>query len=151
METNERIVPPEDPDLSPLLALFLRVRSRFEANFRGMSQELGLSEAQFLVLQDVARHPRTRLLDLADRLAITSSACSKVVDTLVGADLLERSTQSDDRRTVAIRVGKNFDHSRFCDPALLSKVFPGFAEVGPEALTKVAEGLQALEVLLSPR
>jgi DNA-binding MarR family transcriptional regulator len=54
-----------------------------------------------LALQDVAS---TSLNDLADRLSLSQSAASRIVDKLVCAKLANRSAAADDRRRVSIRI-----------------------------------------------
>jgi MarR family transcriptional regulator for hemolysin len=65
-----------------------------------------LTFEQFRILGWVARHEGTSLSELANALGLNMPTASKLVQVLVERDLLERSTSEDDRRQIALRLGR---------------------------------------------
>jgi DNA-binding MarR family transcriptional regulator len=66
-------------------------------------EELALTATQRLALSEIAVNAPLRLHDLAARMAVSDATASRAVDVLVGAGLVERTPDAQDRRAVVIR------------------------------------------------
>ncbi len=64
--------------------------------------EHGLATAQYELLNHLARHPASRVADLATAFAAGIGAVSKMVDRLEGRGLVRRVPNPDDRRSSLI-------------------------------------------------
>lgn len=63
-----------------------------------VSEEVGLSFPQFMILTGVKYHPHCSQKDIADFRQLTEAAVSKQVDSLVEAGFLARKVNPDNRR-----------------------------------------------------
>lgn len=98
MDTNRK-VSRHDPRLRAWAA-FLRTHARV---IRALEQELqmeqGMALTDYDVLVQLAAEPhRLRMSDLADRLLLSRSGVTRLVDRLEAGGLVERVTCEDDRR-----------------------------------------------------
>nr|WP_285849626.1 MarR family transcriptional regulator [Niallia taxi] len=67
---------------------------------------MGLTAVQLKALYRVSFQPNISLGELADKLRLTKSTVSGVVDRLVQQDMIERTTQANDRRAVNLHLTK---------------------------------------------
>ena len=89
-----------DPRLSTW-AVFLRTHARLVRELEKelqAEQRLALSDYDVLVQLSVAGERRLRMSELADRLLLSRSGATRLVDRLVAEGLVERLTCEDDRR-----------------------------------------------------
>jgi DNA-binding MarR family transcriptional regulator len=93
-------ISPNDPRIAAWAA-FLRAHSRIvrrlEAELQA-EQDLALTDYDVLVQLAQADERRLRMSELADRLMLSRSGATRLVDRLVAAGLVERVTCDDDRR-----------------------------------------------------
>jgi DNA-binding MarR family transcriptional regulator len=93
-------ISPHDPRLAAWAA-FLRAHARIvrrlEAELQA-EQDLALTDYDVLVQLAQAGDRRLRMSELADRLMLSRSGATRLVDRLVAAGLVERVTCDDDRR-----------------------------------------------------
>lgn len=91
---------PHDPRLQTWAA-FLRAHARvvrvLERELQA-EQQLALTDYDVLIQLSSAEHRRLRMSELADRLLLSRSGVTRLVDRLVADGLVERVTCDDDRR-----------------------------------------------------
>lgn len=93
-------ISPHDPRLaawSAFLRAHARIVRRLEAELQA-DQDLALTDYDVLVQLAQADERRLRMSELADRLMLSRSGATRLVDRLVAARLVERVTCDDDRR-----------------------------------------------------
>ena len=93
-------ISPHDPRLaawSAFLRAHARIVRRLEAELQA-DQDLALTDYDVLVQLARADEQRLRMSELADRLMLSRSGATRLVDRLVAAGLVERVTCDDDRR-----------------------------------------------------
>ena len=111
-----------------LQVLYLSTAAELERSLQ-QSHQLGLSEYEVLDLVAGYANESCTMRNLVDLTPMTQSALSRIVDRLVKAGLVERSTCDYDRR--ALFVGITADGARLHDDAkreydgLLEKAFAG--------------------------
>jgi DNA-binding MarR family transcriptional regulator len=91
---------PHDPRLSAWRTFLLahaRVMRALERELQD-EQDLALTDYDVLVQLATAEQRRLRMSDLADRLLLSRSGATRLVDRLVAAGLVERVTCESDRR-----------------------------------------------------
>jgi DNA-binding MarR family transcriptional regulator len=64
----------------------------------------GLSVPQFRTLLFIQRHPGTPLSDVADHLGLRLPSTSKLIDLLVGRNMISRLSSSGDRRKIELSL-----------------------------------------------
>lgn len=90
----------DDPRLGAW-ATFLRAHARVVRELERelqSEQELALTDYDVLIQLSNAEDRRLRMSELADRLVLSRSGVTRLVDRLVADGLLERTTCDDDRR-----------------------------------------------------
>jgi DNA-binding MarR family transcriptional regulator len=106
--------------------------------------DIGLTLPQYQLLQMV-RSGGERSAKLADKLAVRKPTLTAAVDGLVAAGLLERATESGDRRVVRIRITEaGLDAVARAEDQLAQVMGPLFADSGdPGALFDALDSLEA--------
>jgi DNA-binding MarR family transcriptional regulator len=122
--------------------LALKKKCRIEEQIGG---ELGLTPGEINCIW--ALDPKTKLVcqDLAQRLELSPSRCSRVIQNLINKDFLDRSENDDDRRSLLISLSRAGERCRFeieqarqkCERDLL-------AQLNTDQLNTVEQGLQIL-------
>ena len=98
------------------------VERRVEPHFA----RYGLSQARFVVLMALRRRPdhAATPADLADHAAVTRATMTGLIDGLEGDGLVERTSRTDDRRSVDVHLTKK-------GLQLLEKILPDhYARIG---------------------
>ena len=73
-------------------------------DFSGYAKEIGLSMAQLGALFQIHHRGCSGVTDLGDKLGVTSSAASQMLERLVHQELIQRSEDPSDRRVKQIVV-----------------------------------------------
>jgi DNA-binding MarR family transcriptional regulator len=111
-----------------------------------------LSVPQFRALLFIGRSRRCSLSDVALHVGITLPAMSKLIDSLVGRNLVARAPEADDRRRLALSLtfeGKALvELVRTETQSFLADVF---AEVTPEERAVVVQAMNCLAPLFAAR
>jgi DNA-binding MarR family transcriptional regulator len=100
MSTTNPIPSPRDPRLETwrsFLVAHAQVRRQLERELQA-EQSLGLGEYEVLLLLTRADERRLRMSDLADRLGLSRSGATRLVDRLQADALVERASCATDRR-----------------------------------------------------
>ena len=140
----------EKDDFLTMWHKMIRINHFFSnaATRRNVAANINLTFAQLRVVCAVLAHfPRPLTLkELANHLNLTAGAVSQMVDTLCQAGFLERNTQENDRRTVAISLSENGqDISNEINTQIALKLSEYLACVPDEKLATFIEVLSILE------
>lgn len=109
-------------------------------------ERLTLAEYDVLVQLGVAADRRLRMTELSERVRLSRSGLTRLVDRLVEAGLVTRGHCDSDRRgTFAILTPAGIDRVRRASPVHLRGVSKHFAQrLSPAQLIAVAEALEPL-------
>ena len=89
----------------PLVELLVRVQTRLWNRLdRALLDEGQVSLAWLMALRVLADAPGSRVQDLAEHVDISPGGASKLVDRLVGAGLVDREPDLEDRRVSRLRL-----------------------------------------------
>lgn len=89
--------------MSLLRQSFIPLRGKFFEN-KTLEGEFNLTRSQFAVMMIVYRHAKISLQDIADKLSLSASAVSQLVDSLQENKMLERETGEGDRRKISLEL-----------------------------------------------
>lgn len=120
-----------------ILHSFREVNRAVDCLMREEADELDATVVQIMVLWILGQHPNIGLGELADRLQVTNSTMSGVVDRLVEARLIVRERSDLDRRTVTMRLtpeGEKKQNEAFGEDSLLTKKLLRMLEVADKDL-----------------
>ncbi|MGH9053777.1 MAG: MarR family winged helix-turn-helix transcriptional regulator [Acidimicrobiia bacterium] len=144
-------MPCREDALAAMVALFNVQRVISEAIERDLRSKTGLSLAQYEVLLRLADAPggKLRMVDISERICVSKSGVTQLVDRLEEVGLVARESSRSDRRLTYAKITREGRETlRRSQPKLGSAVQENFArylsdpEMGwlHEALRKVLEG-----------
>lgn len=116
----------------PTLKILVRTYQAFERFSKAHIRSLGLTVPQFDVIATLANQPPMCARDLAEKVIMTKSTISGVLDRLESKGLINRTTDDNDHRYQFISLTKQ-------GMELFNKVFPPHAEL----LLKIFDELPA--------
>jgi DNA-binding MarR family transcriptional regulator len=131
-------------EVVPLLMQVIRSRMRSQ-------RRPGLSVPQFRTLTYLQRHPGATLSDIAEHLGLTLPSMSKLIDGLVGQDLVSRKVSPADRRYVTLiltPLGQTtFQSARQATQIQLAQLL---ATLSDAERAIIIQAMQALRPLCTP-
>jgi DNA-binding MarR family transcriptional regulator len=144
-------MPSRDDALAAAVALFNVQRVISEAIERDLRSKTGLSLAQYEVLLRLTDAPegKLRMVDISERICVSKSGVTQLVDRLEKVGLVARESSRSDRRLTYAKITRaGREALRRAQPELGSAVQENFSSYlsGPEmgclheALRKVLEG-----------
>jgi DNA-binding MarR family transcriptional regulator len=150
MSTTGPIPSPRDPRLETwrtFLVAHAQVRRRLERELQA-EQSMGLGEYEVLLLLLWADDRQLRMSDLAERLGLSRSGVTRLIDRLEGEALVERTSCDTDRRgSWATLTDAGYDRLRRASPTHLRGVGEHFLNRIPadelEALRRTLERVLA--------
>jgi DNA-binding MarR family transcriptional regulator len=146
MTAGVTIPSPRDPRLKAwrtFLYAHAQVRRQLERELQA-EQSMGLGEYEVLLTLAYSDGRRVRMSDLADRLALSRSGATRLVDRLEAEDLVERmSCETDRRGQWAHLTPAGLDRLRTASPTHLRGIGEHFLDRIPAA------ELQALRTTLN--
>ncbi len=103
------------------------IRRRIASEMHLLSDEMQITHPQWIVLHYVRKNGIINIKDLANLLAITSSAVTQIVDGLVKKGLLLRKRNKEDRRLLnielSVKARDKFDSIKSASFNTLSSLF----------------------------
>ncbi|MBY9077734.1 MarR family transcriptional regulator [Paenibacillus sp. HN-1] len=88
-----------------------RVQKRIISGI-AMTAELGLTFPQFSLLNMIAREGRARVITLAERMEVKSSAVTVMLDRMESVGLVRREPDENDRRAVVVTLTEKGENVR---------------------------------------
>jgi DNA-binding MarR family transcriptional regulator len=124
-------------------------RIRMEMRTAGSNQ---LTVPQLRALLFVRRHPGASLSPLAEHLGMALPATSNLVERLVQAGLVERTTNPDERRRIQLTLtAMGADHVERAQLLVRSRLRADLTALSPTDLGRLAGSLEVLATLARER
>lgn len=92
-----------DPLIEALGLSMWRVQRKINSQM-SLHKEIGLTVPQFGLLRMIAQEKKARVIQLADKLEVKSSAVTVMLDRLEGFGLIARVPDENDRRAVIVTI-----------------------------------------------
>lgn len=132
-----------------IVKVLKQVGDYIKQNVEDEFKEMNLTGSQGMVLGSLARNGEMRISDLSDRMGLSNSTVSGIVDRLEKKGFVERIRSKEDRRVVHVRVTPDFRKkakNHFND--IEKKINTIMDKATPEEADKVFEGLDILRNLM---
>ena len=144
----DRPLTARDPRLAPWRAFLLahaRVSRRLDEELR-LENDLSIAEYDTLLALALAPGRRMRMGPLADRVILSKSGVTRLVDRLVGDELVERSAcLADARGAEAVLTDRGLDRLRQASPTHLRGITEHFLSIlGGEDLEVIERTMTAV-------
>ena len=109
-----------------ILMSFFQINKAYNKLVKADAERLGITPVQLKALYRINFNPNISLGELAEKLKLTNSTVSGVIDRLVHSGLVERVVPPGDRRSVSIRLteeGRNrLNQFNSSDSILMRKI-----------------------------
>ncbi|WP_160719232.1 MarR family winged helix-turn-helix transcriptional regulator [Bacillus sp. USDA818B3_A] len=109
-----------------ILMSFFQINKAYNRLVKSDAERLGITPVQLKALYRINFNPNISLGELAEKLKLTNSTVSGVIDRLVHSGLVERVAAPGDRRSVSIRLTeegrKRLDQFNSSDSILMKKI-----------------------------
>jgi DNA-binding MarR family transcriptional regulator len=127
-----------------------KVMSVIKHNMKSHFKERNLTGPQGMLVGTLAHHGEMKVSELSERLGLTNSTVSGILDRLENQGLVERTRSKEDRRVVHVKVTdefkkqsqKHFDEINKMIEQMMSKA-------APEELDIILEGMNTLEKVIN--
>lgn len=112
-------------------------------------KDIGITAPQGMVIGTLSKLGQVKISDLSERLGLSNSTISGIVDRLEKQQFVERIRSEEDRRVVYVKLTSKFSemHKGFHIKAE-KNIENIMSKASPEELNKIIEGLAALKKLL---
>ena len=105
---------------------FFEINKAYNRLVKFDAEKLGITPVQLKALFKINNNPNISLGELAEKLRLTNSTVSGVIDRLVHSGLVERVVPPGDRRTISIHLTsdgkKTLDQFNSSDSMLMKKI-----------------------------
>lgn len=139
-----------DIDMSMRIAKMLKqVMDAIKQNAESDFKELNLTGTQGMVMATLGHFGKTKISNLSDKMGLSNSTVSGIVDRLEKQGFVERIRCKNDRRVVYVDVTPEFRkiaEKHFC--CIEKKYATMMEDASEEEIKKIFEGLQLLKNIL---
>jgi len=135
-----------------IMLLLRDVMSLFRHGMSRNFEDVGLTAAQGMVMGNLMRFGKMKISELSERLSLSNSTVSGIIDRLESQGIVERIRSEEDRRIVYVSKTEKFNeyHKSF-HKASAEGVGKIINKGTNEQLDKVIEGLSILKQLLEDK
>ncbi|MDF2840190.1 MAG: transcriptional regulator, MarR family [Clostridia bacterium] len=118
------------------------VKQKVHSHFK----EMNITGPQGMLMGTLAHHGEMKVSDLSERLGLSNSTVSGIIDRLENQGLVERTRSKEDRRVVYVNVSPEFRKNSKEHFLKIEKVFEAMmSKATPEELDDILQGLNTLQ------
>lgn len=130
--------------------LFFELGKLLRQYMRKNFDEEGMTMPQGFVISALKRGGEMKISELSQKLNLSNSTVSGIIDRMEKQQLVERVRSKEDRRIVYVRISPKFNERHKESFKQLEKAFEELLDSGsPEEIEKIIIGLNALKKILS--
>lgn len=130
------------PEVGEILRAVRRIVRRVESHSRDMEELLGVSTAQYLLLEAIADDEASSQAELGERIDLAPSTMVGVTDRLVAAGLVERNRVPGDRRRYHVKLTERGQAFLLTSPRTLHHRFRDrVAALAPQDRRRIQDAL----------
>lgn len=122
-----------------------QVMGALKQNIQCQYKDMNLTGPQGMLMGVLAHHGEMKISALSEKLDLSNSTVSGIIDRLEKQGLVERIRSKEDRRVVYVNITP--EYKNFADHHL-KKVEDKMSKANSEELDKILEGLNTLKRLL---
>lgn len=110
----------------------------------------GITMPQSAVLGMLMKNGEMKITEMSNRMSLSNSTVSGIIDRLEKQQLVERCRSDEDRRIVYVRATQKFNEMHSESHKRIEKAFEELLDAGtPEELDKIIDGLVTLKKIIS--
>lgn len=92
--------------ISQIISLNRNINRTLRHEFHGLMQDSGFTFPQLSVISILAKNGKQKVSDISEKMGLSDSTVSGILDRLEQKGIIERKRNKDDRRVVKIYLGK---------------------------------------------
>lgn len=132
-----------------VLKLMKQVRNSIRQNITDHYKELQLTAPQGMLVGILAHHGKTKISDLSEKLGLSNSTVSGIIDRLEKQGLVERIRSEEDRRVVYVETTEEFKEKSKKHFGEMGRILEDIInKAAPEEQAAVLNGLVILNRLI---
>jgi MarR family transcriptional regulator, organic hydroperoxide resistance regulator len=132
-----------------VVQLMKKVMSTIKHRMGNHFKEMNLTGPQGMLMGTLAHHGEMKVSDLSEKLGLSNSTVSGILDRLENQGLVERTRSKEDRRVVYIKVTDEFrKHSQKHFEEINKLIESMMDKATPEELDIILEGMNTLEKVI---
>lgn len=132
-----------------VVKLLKHVMDSIKQNIHKHFKDMNVTGPQSMLMGILAHHGEMKISDLSEKLGLSNSTVSGIIDRLENQGLVERARSKEDRRVVFVKVTSAFEknaHERF---KAVEKMFETMMnKATADELDKILEGLNVLQKVI---
>ncbi|CAB1262437.1 MarR family transcriptional regulator [Clostridium sp. WLY-B-L2] len=113
-------------------------------------KELNLTGPQLFVVMNLMRHGKMKISDLGEKMSLSNSTVSGIIDRLERQNVVKRTRSREDRRIVYVSVTPEFKKIADAKHEEVDRIFQSMIDVAtPEEMDIISRGLYTLEKVMN--
>ncbi|MGV8982955.1 MarR family winged helix-turn-helix transcriptional regulator [Clostridium sp.] len=129
--------------------LFLSVMGLFKQNIIKSFEETGITAPQAMLMGILSKEKKMKISELSNKLGLSNSTVSGIVDRLEKQGIVERERSHEDRRVVYVNICTKFNEVHGDAHKLIRENTANvMKKATPEEINKIVEGLSILKKIL---
>lgn len=126
-----------------------KLKDTMKKNIGHHFKEMSLTGPQGMLMGTLAHYGEMKISDLSEKLGLSNSTVSGIIDRLEKQGLVERIRSKEDRRVVYVNVTEEFKRSAQEHFKEIERRFEAMlSEASTEELDKILDGLDTLEEVI---
>lgn len=132
-----------------VVKMLKQLMDSFKQTMKHEFKDMNMTGTQGMLTGILSRHGKMKISELSEKMALSNSTISGIIDRLEKQNLVERTRSLDDRRVVYVNITPEFEKiikSHFCE---IEKKFEAkIKTASQEELDTVLKGLETLKELI---
>jgi MarR family transcriptional regulator, organic hydroperoxide resistance regulator len=126
-----------------------KVMTTIKQRMGGHFKEMNLTGPQGMMIGTLAHYGEMKVSDLSEKLGLSNSTVSGIIDRLESQELVERTRSKEDRRVVYVKVTDKCKKNSQEHFEEINKMFEEIMDkASPEEIDRILEGLDTLEKVM---
>jgi MarR family transcriptional regulator, organic hydroperoxide resistance regulator len=132
-----------------VVRILKKVMSTIKQRMGGHFKEMNLTGPQGMLIGTLAHYGEMKVSDLSEKLGLSNSTVSGIIDRLENQELVERIRSKEDRRVVYVKVTEKCRKNSQQHFEEINKMFEEMMDkASPEEIYTILEGLNTLEKIM---
>jgi len=128
------------------IKILKNVMETVKANIHTHFRRMNFTGPQGMLIGIVAHHGEMKVSDLSEKLELSNSTVSGIIDRLEVQGMVERTRSKEDRRVVYVKLSSEFQKSQKQRFVEIERVFESMmSKATPEEMDTILHGLETLQ------
>lgn len=129
-----------------VIGILKQLKDSIKTNMHQGFRDMQLTAPQGMLMGILAHEGNMKISDLSEKLGLSNSTVSGIIDRLESQKLVERIRSTEDRRVVYVNVSEEFKKNSRERFKKIEEMFEAMmSKATPEELEKIIEGMQTLK------